>query len=169
MNKNKGAACKYEGSHHSDKAPPKYPSSPPKDVLMAWSDSNESAYSQPSPPDSPEGPSVQPGQREQERSPLVRENVVPVPPSDASVTMKAPGVTECTLPPTAFPLTVHPSIHFQTIPRPLRIPLSLIPPERLQVSWVAGSEMDMKLYVFSRRPREYSLAGGLKARYLAAA
>ena len=48
------------------------------------------------------------------------------------------------------PFTVLPSIHFRTIPRPLQIPLSLIPPERVQISPIAGSDLDMTLCVLFR-------------------
>ena len=40
--------------------------------------------------------------------------------------------------------------HFRTIPRRLRIMLSLVPPERLQVSYVSGSNIDITQYVFFR-------------------
>ena len=43
-----------------------------------------------------------------------------------------------------------PSTHFQTIPRPLRVPLSLIPPEHMQVSSIAENDLDMTLCVFFR-------------------
>jgi len=43
--------------------------------------------------------------------------------------------------------TVLPSIHFRRIPRPLPVPLSLIPPERVQISPNAGGDLDMTLYV----------------------
>ena len=165
LNKNKGAACKYEGSRYSDNTPPKRP---PKDVLV-FLDSNESVSSHPLPPNSPEGPSIQPEQSEQDHSPFIHEKVVTDPPSGALVAVRALGVTECPPHSTASSLSILPSIHSQTIPRPLQIPLSFIPPERMQVSWIAGSDMDMRLYVLSHRPRESLSTGGLKARSLAAA
>jgi len=42
---------------------------------------------------------------------------------------------------------VLPSIHFRTIPWPPQIRLLLIPPERVQISPIAGSDLDMVLYV----------------------
>ena len=54
------------------------------------------------------------------------------------------GVTECVLRPTVLP-----SIQFRTIPRPLQVPLSLVPPERVQVSPIAGGDLDMTLCVLS--------------------
>lgn len=43
---------------------------------------------------------------------------------------------------------IFPSTHFQTIPRPLRIPLSLILPEHVPTASTAGSDLDMTLCVF---------------------
>ena len=49
--------------------------------------------------------------------------------------------------PTVSSFTVLPSVHFRIIPRPLRVPLLLIPPERVQISSTARSDLDMILYV----------------------
>ena len=46
--------------------------------------------------------------------------------------------------PTVSPFT---SIHFRTMPWPLQIPLSLIPPEYVEISPVARNDLDMTLYV----------------------
>jgi len=40
-----------------------------------------------------------------------------------------------------------PSIHFWTVPRSPRVPLSLTPPERVQISSIAGGYLEMTLYV----------------------
>ena len=96
--------------------------SPPRDLpLLIWPDSSEPAPPLPAPHKQP--------------------------PADASVVQNVPGTMERIPCPTVFPLIVLPSTHFQTVPRPLRPPLSLIPPEHLQVSGVAPSDLDMKLYV----------------------
>ena len=69
-------------------------------------------------------------------------------PIDVSVVQKARDITKCDLGPTASSFTIFPTIRFQTTPGPLRPPFSLIQPERLQVSSIAGSDLDMILYVF---------------------
>lgn len=69
---------------------------------------------------------------------------VPSSPSDVSVVWGIRGTSELVTRPTVLPsFTVLPSIHFQTIPRPLPVPLSLVPPERVQVSCAVGSELGM--------------------------
>lgn len=67
--------------------------------------------------------------------------------SDVSVVQKHPGTTKCAPRLAVSSFTILPSIHFR-IPRPLQIPLSLIPPEHVQVSYIAGNDLDMFLYVF---------------------
>lgn len=136
--------CRYEGSRSSGKRP----TPRPKDVLV-WSDSKESGPSHSLPLDLRGGSSINPGQSERETLPPIDEKVASAPLSDGSVAADALGVTECPLRPTATSFAILPSISFQTVPRPLRIPLSLVPPERVQVSWVSGSDLDMTLYVFS--------------------
>ena len=54
----------------------------------------------------------------------------------------------CILGSTESSLTIFPSIHFRTIPRPLWVPSSSIPPEYVQVSCTAGGDLDMTLCVF---------------------
>ena len=66
-----------------------------------------------------------------------------LPSSGVSVVQDTYGATKCVSHPVTSSFTVLPSIHIPTIPRPLRIPLSLNPPEHAQVSLVAGSDMDM--------------------------
>ena len=68
-------------------------------------------------------------------------------PSDVAVVGNAHATTGYVPHPAVSSFTVLPSIHFRTIPRSLRIPLSLIPPERVQISSIAGGDLDMTLYV----------------------
>jgi len=68
-----------------------------------------------------------------------RGEIVLGPSSDFSVVRHTHDTTECVLRPTVSSFTVLPSIHFQTVPWPLQIPLSLILPERMQISSVAGA------------------------------
>ena len=78
---------------------------------------------------------------------------------------KTPGAMEYPPRSTASSFTILPSVHFQTVPHPLPLPLSDIPPERLQVSWVSGNDLDMTLYVvfFSPVLGVFMEPGGLKA------
>jgi hypothetical protein len=131
VDKNKSAACKYEGSRSSGNVPPTPPMSQSKDVL-AGSGSNESGSS------------------------CYLEKVDQIPLSDVSVVQKILDVAEWSPRSTGSSFTILPSIHFRAIPRPLQIPLSFIPPERVQVSWVSGNDRDMTLYVFSLRFLEFS-------------
>jgi hypothetical protein len=131
VNKNRGTACKYEVSRSSGNVSPTPPMSQPKDAL-AGSGSSESGSS---------------------RS---LEGVDLVPLSDVSVVQKTLDVAEWSPRSTGSSFTILPSIHFRAIPRPLQIPLSFIPPERVQVSWVSGNDLDMTLYVFSVRFLEFS-------------
>ena len=50
---------------------------------------------------------------------------------------------ECVSSPVGSSFTIIPSIYFRTIPRPLVIPLPLVPPELVQVSCVSRSDLDM--------------------------
>ena len=72
------------------------------------------------------------------------------PSSDVSVVQDTHDTTECVPCPLVSYFTVLPSIHFRAIPRLLQVPLSLIPPERVQVSSIAGNDLDMTLYVLFR-------------------
>ena len=101
---------------------------PPLDIpLLTWSNSAEST------------PSILPHH--------VHGEVVPGPSSDTSIVWNTHDTTECVprLPVSSF--TVLPSIHSRAVPQILQVPLSLISPERVQVSPVAGGDLDMTLYV----------------------
>jgi len=71
------------------------------------------------------------------------------PSSDIRVVQDIHSTTKCFPHPTVSSFTVLPSINFQRIPWPLPVPLSLVPPERVQIS-SAGSDLDMILYVVFR-------------------
>jgi len=78
-------------------------------------------------------------------APHVHDEVVSDPPPDALVLRNVHDTAECIPRPTN---TVLPSVHFRRIiPWPLQVPLSLVPPERVQVSPIAGGDLDMTLYV----------------------
>ena len=164
-NKGKGATCKYEVSRPRGDAPRKPPTSPPRDDLLPWSDSCESGPSHFLPLDLPEKSSAPPEQSGRQLLPLKLDKAASDPLSDASVVEKALS----DLRPDVFSFTILPSINFRAIPRPLRMPFSLVPPELVQVSCVAGSDLDMTLCVFSLRFRKFHLAEGLKVCSLAAA
>jgi hypothetical protein len=131
VNKNRGTACKYEGSRSSGNVPPTPPMSQSEDAL-AGSGSSESGSS---------------------RS-LEKVDLVPL--SDVSVVQKTLDVAEWLPRSTGSSFTILPSVHFRAIPRPLHIPLSFIPPERVQISWVSGNDLDMTLCVFSLRFLKFS-------------
>lgn len=152
-NKNRGAACKYEGSRSRDNPPLKPPTPQRKDAL-AGPDSSESDSSRSPSVDANEKPLVPPYQSEREIPPLIPGRANPAPSLDGS--LKGLGIAEWSLCSTESSFTTLPSIHFRAIPRPLGIPLSLIPPERVQVSRFPGSDQDMSLCVFSLRLRKFS-------------
>lgn len=68
-------------------------------------------------------------------------------PSDVSVVQKTHNTMEHAPLSTASSFAVLPSIHFRPIPLSLRVPLSLIPPERVQISPIAGGDLEMTLCV----------------------
>ena len=70
--------------------------------------------------------------------------------SDIPVVQDIHSTVELVPRPTVSSFTVLPSIDFRTIPRPLQVPLSLVPPERVQVSPIARGDLDMKLFVLFR-------------------
>ena len=72
---------------------------------------------------------------------------VPMPRShgERALVRKTRYSSELTPPPTVSSFTVLPSIHFRTIPRPSRVPLSLVPPEHVRISSTARSDLDMIL------------------------
>jgi hypothetical protein len=145
VSRERGAACTYEIPRSSDNVPPKLPVSPPRvnseasspplnlrldsglPRAVLWSDPGPDPFYSPS-TNLCERPSTLQLQLEWTPSPCVLDEVVLVLPSDASVVEKAPGATKCPSRPVVSSFTIIPSIHFQTIPNPLRIPLSIIPP-----------------------------------------
>jgi hypothetical protein len=112
---------------------------------LTWSDSSETS----SPPPSPgprEGPSTPTVQHLWELPSYICRELVPYASSGVPTKQKAHDPAK-RVPQNATSFTILQSIHFQTIPRPLRIPLSLIPPEHLRVSDVPGGELDLTLCV----------------------
>lgn len=151
VNKNRSASCKYEKPGPNDDVPPKSQTLPQGDALPASSNPSEPGSSQSLSLDSDKRSSVTLEQFERGPLPLVLNKAVLVPSSGASVAEKILDVTQC-LP----RFTVLPSINFRAIPRPLWMPLSFVHPEHVQVSFAAGSDMDMSLYVFSLQFRKFS-------------
>ena len=92
-------------------------------------------------------PSTPMVQLPQEPSPCVCDEMVPASSLDPSAVQRITGHVPR---PIVSSFTILPSIHFRTIPRPLRVPLSPIPPEHVQVSWTSESDLDMTLYVCFR-------------------
>ena len=124
------------------------PTSPSLDLpLLTWSDSSESA---------PISPSIAPRERPSkpttrlpwEPSPHIHNEVALVPPSSVSVVQDIH--VERVPRRNGSSFTVLPSLHFQTIPRPLRVPLSFVPPEYVQVSSIAENDLDMAMCVLLR-------------------
>ena len=137
MNKDRVAACTYKGSR-----------------LATPTDPGESGSFNPISHDLRERSLKSPKQLEWKPPPDIALNkVVPVPSSDALV-------VNYPLRPIPSSPTVLPSIHFQTIPHLIRIPLSDICPDHLRVSHTAGTDLDMTLYVFFSRSRRFHRAGG---------
>ena len=174
MNKDKGAGCTYESQGRSRpgvlsvpagatsssnvRKPPSRASinvpshartGPPSNLaLITWSESSETtpSLSQSSAPHRrPPAPTIR---FLQDFLPRTHDQILLGPSPDASVEQRAHETTKSIERPTASSFAVLPSVHFQSIPRPLRAPFSLIPPERVQVSCGAGSDLDMKLYAF---------------------
>lgn len=84
-----------------------------------------------------------------EISPRIRDSeIVLGPSSDVLITQKNRGTTKCVSRLTGSSFTILPSIHFRTVARPLRVSLSFIPPEYMQISCVSGNDLDLTLYVF---------------------
>jgi len=124
-------------SHNSTSVPPSTRTSPPQasanrrsfpeslicppsdDPLLTWSNASELASNLPMPLSHCERPLV---------------------PATRYPSRLTPRLTITSLP-------VLPSDRFRTIPRPLRVPLLLIPPEHVQVSSTAKSDLDMILYI----------------------
>ncbi|KAF9779633.1 hypothetical protein BJ322DRAFT_370638 [Thelephora terrestris] len=134
VKKDRIATCTYEGFRFTSNG-----------LLVASPDSSESRSSRSLHVDLPKRSSMPPEQLERGRSLLVLDKVVPVPLSDAPAGEKPPAASVCPARSTPSPFTVLPSIHFQTIPRPFRTPLSVIPPECMQLSGVAENDLDLSI------------------------
>ena len=117
----------------------------PLDVpLLTWPDRNKPT-SFPLPP-----PSPTPYERALVSSSRLRGEIELDPSLGVSVaqdTTDTHDTTECVSRPLVSSFTVLPSIDFRAIPRLLQIPLSLIPPERVQISPITGGDLCMSLYV----------------------
>lgn len=81
-------------------------------------------------------------------SPYTQDGIVLDPPPDVPAAQKICDVVGRVSHLTTSAFTILPSVYFRTIPRPLRVPLSLIPPEHMQVSGICENDLDMSLYVF---------------------
>ena len=92
-------------------------------------------------------PSLTPYERPLASSSRVHREIEQGPLSDVSVAQDMHKTTERVTRPAGSSFTVLPSIHFRAIPRPLQVPLSLIPPERVQISSIAWGDLDMNLCV----------------------
>ena len=124
---------------------------PSSDVpLLTWSGPDEPASSLPPPP-----PLI-PYER-----PLSPSSRIPVlgSSSDIPVVRDTHGTAGCVPCHTVSSFTLLPSLHFQTIPRPLRVPLSLISPEHAQISPIAGGDLDMTLYVLPQPLHSHRVVG----------
>ena len=128
--------------------------SPSDPAPPTWSDSSETSSLPPS-PDPHERPSTLTVQHLWELSPCIYDQLAPCVSSGVAIKQKVHDTTKCD-PRNVTSFTLLPSIHFQTIPRPLRIPLSLIPPERLQVSGDDGSDLGLSLCVLSLGEQIYA-------------
>lgn len=117
--------------------------------LLTWSISSESASSL-----SPSSPACErlPTPTAQKPSARIHGEMTLRPPSDVSPARRTRCNTECVTCPIASSFTVLPSACFRTIPQPLQVPfkLSIIPPERMRVSCITGSDLDMTLCVLFR-------------------
>ena len=129
-----------------DGSPPSEPLESPSSDGPLITCQNPSEFASSLPPPQALAPCEQPPTS----PPRVHNGVVLRPSSDVSAARHIHATTEYLPRSTVSSFTVLPSIHFRTIPRPLRVPLSLIPPERVQVSSVAEGDLDMTLYVFPR-------------------
>ncbi|KAF9783513.1 hypothetical protein BJ322DRAFT_158918 [Thelephora terrestris] len=140
VNRDRGAGCVYKKTRSSDNVPPRPQKSPPRDApFLASSDpsgSGSSYFRHYGLLERSSTPAEQPALD-------VCLQMVPVPPLNPTVAEQVFGATEYPPPPTLPPLTTLPSIRFQAVPRPLSLPLSVIPPERLQVSNASGCGLDM--------------------------
>lgn len=175
-NSNRGAACTYDLRQQS--RPPNVRSSSPKTSANAlskpstslpsglppitWSDSSGSAPSLFSSPLPRERPLTLTVRSPWDFSPHIYDETLLGPSSDVLAIHEEPGATKRIPHPTVSSFAILPSIHFQTIPRPLRIPLSFISPEHTQVSGVARRDLDMTLYVVFTVSSVFTGSQGLK-------
>lgn len=156
VKRDRGTRCTYEPQQRSRPTAPKpstnrYPepqTGPPSDLLLTRSDSNESSHSPPPSSAACERSSSPTVRLLWELSPRIYEQIGLGPPSNVSIVQNVRGTAECVPRLAGFSFTIPPSTHLQTRPRPLRVPLSLIPPEYAQVSSIAESELAMTWYVF---------------------
>ena len=156
-NRNEGVECVYEPRPQRPHLAPTFqtsvdtssgpPTGTPSDVLTL-SSFRESAF--PLFPFLPsrEQLSTSTAELPQELSPRIHDQVVVGSSSNVSVVQEIHGTMEWAPPPAGFSFTILPSVHFRTIPRPLRVPLPFPPPEYIQVSSIARNDLDMTLCVF---------------------
>ena len=159
VNRDGGAECTYElrqqphpagtfqtSFAYTSPGPPT--GTPPGGLLLTFPSSRESASPIPLSLPPCERPSTLTVELSRELSPRIHNEVMEGPTSNVSVAQEIHGAMECIPPLTGSSFTILPSIHFQTIPRPLRVPLSFFPPEHIQVSSTARNDLDMTLCVF---------------------
>lgn len=116
--------------------------------LLTWSNSCESASSLPPPLTHCERPLTLTAQLPWGLSSRTHSGTPLDPPTDVSAVWNIDDTTEYLPRNTVSSFAVLPSTHLRAIPRPLPVPLSLIPQERVQISPTAGGDLDMTLYVF---------------------
>ena len=155
VNGDKSAECIYESRRRPRPIPTtqvptggfSWPPIGPPTLLLTWSN-----FSEPTPPLVPSlTPCEQPPPLTLlpwELSPRLYNQIGLGPLSDVLAVQNTHGQVEHAPHPAGSSFTILPSIHFQTIPRPLRVPLSLVPPEYMQVSSIAKSELAMTLCMF---------------------
>ena len=136
-------ATRFQTSVNTSSGPP---TGTPSDVLTLSSFRESTSPLFPFLP-SREQPSTSTPELPQELSPRIHDGVVVGPSSNVSVVQEIHGAMECVPPLTGFSFTILPSIHFRTIPRPLRVPLPFPPPEYIQVSSIVRNDLDMTLCV----------------------
>ena len=157
VNRNEGAECTYEPRPRRPRLAATLqtsvdtfsgpPTGTPSEVLILSSSRESTSLLSPSLP-SCEQPSTSTPELPWELSPRIYNEVVVCPSSNVSAVQEIHGATECVPPLTGSSFTILPSVHFRTIPRPLRVPLSFLPPEHVQVSSIARNDLDMTLCVF---------------------
>ena len=138
VSKGRGATCAYKESRPKN-APSEResPLSPPGVTLLTQSTPSEPAFSRP--------PSPGPSEMSSKLPVLTYDQVSRACPPDTSIREKAP--TGPLSRPTTSSSAVPPPVHSQPISRPLQTSLSLVHPQRTQVSGTAVGDLDMTLYV----------------------